>query len=282
MEKIEELKKTASQVRRDIVRMVADIGTGHPGGSLGCTDLMVALYFDVLRHDPKKFDPTGIGEDVFFLSNGHIAPVWYSVLARNGYFDVKELGTLRRIGSRLQGHPTPEKGLPGIRIASGSLGQGLSCAIGNALGKKLKGDDKLVYVLMGDGETQEGQIWEAAMFAAAKQVDNLIGIVDYNGQQIDGCCEKVLSLGDYAAKWRAFGWDVVGVEDGNDMAQLLDALALAGSRTGKGKPVMILMRTQMGYGVDFMSGTNEWHGKAPSQEQKEKALAQLEETLGDY
>lgn len=277
---ITNLEKTASQVRRDIVRMVHACQSGHPGGSLGCADYFVALYFQVLRRK-EGFSIDGIGEDLFFLSNGHISPVFYSVLARSGYFDVAELNTFRQIDSRLQGHPTTHEGLPGIRIASGSLGQGLSVAIGAALAKKLNNDDHLVYVLMGDGEQQEGQIWEAAMFAPHHKVDNLIATIDYNGQQIDGPTENVLSLGDLHAKWEAFGWDVMEM-NGNVMADVIDGLAEAKSRTGKGKPVMILMKTEMGNGVDFMMGTHKWHGVAPNDEQLEQALSQLEETLGDY
>jgi len=277
---ITNLEKTASQVRRDIVRMVHACQSGHPGGSLGCADYFVALYFQVLRRK-EDFSIDGIGEDLFFLSNGHISPVFYSVLARSGYFDVAELNTFRQIDSRLQGHPTTHEGLPGIRIASGSLGQGLSVAIGAALAKKLNNDDHLVYVLMGDGEQQEGQIWEAAMFAPHHKVDNLIATIDYNGQQIDGPTENVLSLGDLHAKWEAFGWDVMEM-NGNVMADVIDGLAEAKSRTGKGKPVMILMKTEMGNGVDFMMGTHKWHGVAPNDEQLEQALSQLEETLGDY
>lgn len=277
---ITNLEKTASQVRRDIVRMVHACQSGHPGGSLGCADYFVALYFQVLRRK-EGFSIDGIGEDLFFLSNGHISPVFYSVLARSGYFDVAELNTFRQIDSRLQGHPTTHEGLPGIRIASGSLGQGLSVAIGAALAKKLNNDGHLVYVLMGDGEQQEGQIWEAAMFAPHHKVDNLIATIDYNGQQIDGPTENVLSLGDLHAKWEAFGWDVMEM-NGNVMADVIDGLAEAKSRTGKGKPVMILMKTEMGNGVDFMMGTHKWHGVAPNDEQLEQALSQLEETLGDY
>lgn len=277
---ITNLEKTASQVRRDIVRMVHACQSGHPGGSLGCADYFVALYFHTLQRK-EGFSIDGIGEDLFFLSNGHISPVFYSVLARSGYFDVAELHTFRQIDSRLQGHPTTHEGLPGIRIASGSLGQGLSVAIGAALAKKLNKDEHLVYVLMGDGEQQEGQIWEAAMFAPHHKVDNLIATIDYNGQQIDGATENVLSLGDLRAKWEAFGWDVMEM-NGNVMADVVDGLAEAKSRTGKGKPVMILMKTEMGNGVDFMMGTHKWHGVAPNDEQLEQALSQLEETLGDY
>ena len=277
----QELERIASQVRRDIVRMVHAVQSGHPGGSLGCTEYFTALYFKVLHHDPKNWSMDGKGQDLFFLSNGHISPVWYSVLARSGYFPVSELATFRKLNSRLQGHPTTHEGLPGVRMASGSLGQGLSVAIGAAMTKKLNGDPSLVYSLHGDGELQEGQIWEAAMFAAGKKVDNLISAVDWNNRQIDGDVSDVMPLGDLKAKWVAFGWDVLEAK-GNDMAQLLTALDDAKSRTGKGKPVMILMRTEMGQGVDFMTGTHKWHGIPPSDEQLSKALAQLEETGGDY
>ncbi|MFO7863408.1 MAG: transketolase [Salinivirgaceae bacterium] len=281
MSKINELQNTATQVRRDIVRMVHGVSSGHPGGSLGCADFLTALYFEILNHNPKKFDMDGAGEDLFFLSNGHISPVWYSVLARSGYFDVQELATFRKINTRLQGHPTPEEKLPGVRIASGSLGQGLSVACGAALTKKLNNDKSIVYSLHGDGELQEGQIWEAAIFAAARKVDNLISTVDYNGQQIDGPVDEVLSLGDLKAKWVAFGWHVLEM-NGNDMESILTVMAEAKAATGKGRPVMVLMKTEMGFGVDFMVGTHEWHGKAPSDEQKDSALSQLQETLGDY
>ena len=285
---IPQLEKICSQVRRDIVRMVHAVQSGHPGGSLGCTEFFTALYFNVLKHDAspleggsRVFDMDGIGQDIFFLSNGHISPVFYSVLARSGYFPVEELKTFRKLDSRLQGHPTTHEGLPGVRMASGSLGQGLSVGIGAALAKKLNGDKQLVYTLHGDGELQEGQIWEAAMFAAAKKVDNLISTIDSNGRQIDGDTDKVLPLGDLDAKWRAFGWDVLHM-NGNDMTDVLRGLAEAKSRTGKGKPVMIIMRTEMGQGVDFMVGSHEWHGIAPNDEQLAKALGQLPETLGDY
>lgn len=275
-----ELERTASQVRRDIVRMVHACQSGHPGGSLGCADLFVALFFEVM--DRKAgFDMDGVGEDLFFLSNGHISPVFYSTLARAGYFEVSELSTFRKINSRLQGHPTTHEGLPGIRMASGSLGQGLSAGIGAALAKKLNQDDKLVYVLMGDGELQEGQVWEAAMFAPHNKVDNLIAIVDYNGQQIDGSTEHVLSLGDLGAKWKAFGWNVMEM-DGNNMQATLDGLAQAKAAAFQGVPTVILMHTEMGNGVDFMMGSHKWHGIAPSDEQLASALTQLEETLGDY
>ncbi len=278
---VQELRSIASQVRRDIVRMVHACQSGHPGGSLGCTDFLVALYFHALRHDAENFTMDGIGEDLFFLSNGHISPVFYSVLARSGYFPLDELKTFRRISSRLQGHPTTHEGLPGVRVASGSLGQGLSVAVGAALAKKLNGDPSLVYSLHGDGELQEGQIWEAAMAAAGKKVDNLISTIDWNGRQIDGDVDDVMPLGDLRAKWAAFGWDVLEM-NGNDMAAVLEGLEQAKGRTGKGKPVMILMRTEMGKGVDFMEGSHAWHGIAPNDAQLEAALKQLPETLGDF
>ncbi|MBN1990014.1 MAG: transketolase [Bacteroidales bacterium] len=281
MADITKLQSIATQVRRDIIRMVHAPASGHPGGSLGCADFFTALYFDVLNHNPAKFTLSGAGQDMFFLSNGHISPAWYSVLARSGYFEVKELGTFRLINSRLQGHPTPAEHLPGIRVASGSLGQGLSVAAGAALAKKLNGDKNLVYTLHGDGELQEGQIWEAVMFAAARKIDNLIATVDFNGKQIDGPTDQVMSLGDLKAKWVAFGWDVVEA-NGNDMAQLLEGFAQAKKLTGNGKPVCILMRTEMGMGVDYMMGTHKWHGKAPNDEEFARAMAQLPETLGDY
>jgi transketolase len=260
--------------------MVHGCQSGHPGGSLGCTDFFTALYFEAMNHDPK-FNMDGIGEDLFFLSNGHISPVFYSTLAHAGYYDKAELATFRKLNTRLQGHPTTHEHLPGVRIASGSLGQGLSVAIGAALAKKLNGDKSLVYTLHGDGELQEGQIWEAAMFAPHNKVDNLISTIDVNGQQIDGPTNLVLSLGDLHAKWVAFGWDVLEMK-GNDMADVVKTLELAKSRTGQGKPIMILMHTEMGYGVDFMAGSHKWHGIAPNDEQLKLALAQLEETLGDY
>lgn len=281
MNTISSLKATASQVRRDILRMVHAVQSGHPGGSLGCTELMVALYFDTLNHDPNNFEMSGQGQDVFLLSNGHISPVWYSVLARSGYFEESELATFRKLDSRLQGHPATIEELPGVRFASGSLGQGLSCAIGMALAKKLDDDENLVYVLMGDGEIQEGQVWEAAMYAGSKNVDNLIAIIDFNRQQIDGPTDKIMPPGNLKAKWEAFGWEVLEM-DGNVLEEVIDTLRLAGSLTGNDKPVMILMKTEMGFGVDFMMGTHKWHGVAPSDEQLEKALAQLEETIGDY
>ncbi|MCJ0742851.1 transketolase [Pedobacter montanisoli] len=277
---ISELENIASQVRRDVLRMVHAVQSGHPGGSLGCADFFTALYFEILNHKPE-FNMDGIGEDLFFLSNGHISPVWYSVLARSGYFEVSELATFRKINSRLQGHPTTHEGLPGIRIASGSLGQGTSVAIGAALAKKLNHDKSLVYVLTGDGELQEGQNWEAFMFAPHHEVDNLILTVDYNGQQIDGPTEKILSLKSLQNKFEAFGWQVISC-DGNNMEEVLKAMHYAKSLTGKGKPIVNLMSTQMGYGVDFMQGSNKWHGAAPNDEQLANALTQLKETLGDY
>ncbi len=277
---IEELERVAKQVRRDIVRMVHGCQSGHPGGSLGCTDFFVALYFKIMRYK-TPFNADGIGEDLFFLSNGHISPVWYSVLARSGFFDVSELSTFRKIDSRLQGHPATEEGLPGIRVASGSLGQGLSVAIGAAQAKKLNRDDRFVYCLMGDGELQEGQIWEAAMYAGNNEVDNLIATVDYNGQQIDGPVDEINSLRDLKAKWESFGWMVVESQ-GNDMKEVVRILQHAQSLTGKGKPIVNLMRTNMGHGVDFMMGSHKWHGVAPNDEQLADALGQLQETLGDY
>lgn len=274
------LTQIASQVRRDILRMVHACQSGHPGGSLGCADFLVALYFDTLNHH-TNFSMDGKNEDLFFLSNGHISPVFYSVLARSGYFDIKELATFRKLNTRLQGHPTTHEHLPGVRVASGSLGQGLSVAIGAALTKKLNKDTSLVYSLHGDGELQEGQIWEAAMYAPYHKVDNLIATVDVNGQQIDGSTEQVLSLGNLRAKWEAFGWEVLSM-DGNNMADVQRGLAEAKSKTGKGKPVLILMKTEMGNGVDFMMYSHKWHGIAPSDEQLAAALGQLEETLGDY
>ena len=278
---INKLEQIASQVRRDIVRMVHACQSGHPGGSLGCTDYFVALYFYAMKHD-TSFNMDGIGEDLFFLSNGHISPVFYSTLARAGYFPASELRTFRKIDSRLQGHPTTHEGLPGIRIASGSLGQGLSVAIGAAQAKKLNKDNSFVYVLMGDGELQEGQVWEAAMYAPHNKMDNIIAAVDYNGAQIDGSTDQVLSLGNLRAKWEAFGWDVLDVERGNDMASLINALDEAKSRAGNGKPIMLLLHTEMGNGVDFMMGSHKWHGVAPNDEQLASALAQNAETLGDY
>ena len=277
---VNELKKIASQARRDIVRMVHAAQSGHPGGSLGCTEFFVTLYFQILNHDPA-FNPDGIGENIFFLSNGHVSPIWYSVLARSGYFDIDELKTFRKIDSRLQGHPATAEGLPGVRIASGSLGQGLSAAIGAAQAKKLNGDTNLVYVLMGDGEQQEGQVWEASMYAAHNKVDNIIATIDLNGQQIDGPVDEINSLKDIKAKWAAFGWEVLTC-NGNDIEDLINTLGEAKSKTGNGKPVINIMTTNMGKGVDFMEGTHKWHGIPPNDEQLESALAQLEETIGDY
>ena len=279
--KIEQLEGVASQVRRDIVRMVHAVNSGHPGGSLGCTDFVTALYFDIMEHDPASFKMDGKGEDMFFLSNGHISPMWYSILAHNGYFEVKELSTFRKLNTRLQGHPATEEGLPGIRIASGSLGQGLSVGVGAAIAKKMDGDDHLVYTLHGDGELQEGQIWEAAMFAAANNVDNLIMTIDYNGRQIDGNVDDVLSLGNLRNKMEAFGWIVVEM-DGNNMQAVVSGVNEAKKECGNGKPVCIIMKTEMGYGVDYMMGSHKWHGVAPNDEQLANALTQLEETLGDY
>ncbi|MEP0986441.1 transketolase [Ekhidna sp.] len=277
---LENLQNICSQVRRDIVRMVHAVNSGHPGGSLGCTEYFVALYNHIMKYD-ASFNMEGNNEDVFFLSNGHISPVFYSTLARAGFFEVAELATFRKIGSRLQGHPATEEGLPGIRIASGSLGQGLSAAVGVALAKKLNGDDRHVFVLMGDGEQQEGQVWEAAMFAAHNKVDNLIATIDYNGQQIDGPLTEVNDVGDLKAKYESFGWHVLAC-NGNNMEELIQTLEEARSKSNAGKPVMILMTTEMGKGVDFMEGTHKWHGVAPNDEQLVDALSQLEETLGDY
>ena len=271
-----------SQIRRDILRMVHKPQSGHPGGSMGCTEFFTALYFDVMRHNPAAFRMDGHGEDLFFLSNGHISPVFYSTLARSGYFPVAELSTFRLINSRLQGHPTTHDGLPGVRIASGSLGQGLSVAVGAAQAKKLHGDPHLVFTLHGDGELQEGQIWEAALYAGAKKVDNLITTVDANGQQIDGSTDEVLPMGDLGAKFSAFGWDVLHLEQGNDLHAVQAALRQAITRTGKGKPVALIMKTAMGHGVDFMAGTHKWHGIAPNDDELARALAQCPETLGDY
>lgn len=277
---IDKLNKIAAQVRRDIVRMVHGCQSGHPGGSLGCADYFVALYFHALKHN-TQFNMDGRDEDLFFLSNGHISPVWYSVLARSGYFEISELATFRKLNSRLQGHPTTHEQLPGVRVASGSLGQGMSVAIGAALAKKLNNDGRLVYSLHGDGELQEGQTWEAAMYASHNKVDNIISAIDVNGQQIDGSTENVLSLGNLRAKWEAFGWEVLEM-NGNDMTDVIRGLDLAISKTGKGRPIMILMQTMMGNGIDFMMHSHKWHGVAPNDEQLTLALAQVEETLGDY
>lgn len=287
--KLSELQATAAQVRRDIVRMVHSAQSGHPGGSLGCADLVTALYFHEMTINEKKgadgfleFSRAGEGEDLFFLSNGHISPLFYSVLARRGYFDIKEMSTFRKIDSRLQGHPATHEHLPGIRIASGSLGQGLSVANGAAYAKKLRKEDTTVYVLMGDGEQQEGQIWEAAQFAPHYNLDNLVAIVDWNLQQIDGSTIKVMNNRDLKAKYAAFGWATIELKDGNDMQQVLDALAEAKALKGKGQPIVIMMKTEMGAGVDFMMHTHKWHGTAPNDEQLAKALDQLPVTLGDY
>jgi transketolase len=283
MADIAKLTETCTQVRRDIIRMVYNCQSGHPGGSLGCTEFFVALYFDIMKHKPKPFKMEGHGQDMFFLSNGHISPVFYSALARSGYFEPKELATFRKINSRVQGHPATHEGLPGIRIASGSLGQGISVAIGVAMAKRMNKDKRFVYVLTGDGELNEGQCWEAIMSAAHHKMDNLIVSVDWNGQQIDGSTDEVMTLGNLPAKWKAFGWEVLINEKGNDIASVLEFLKKAKRKSGKGKPVVILMKTEMGYGIDFMQGTHKWHGKAPNAEQYEKAMAQLPVTsLGDY
>ena len=281
MPNTEELQKLTTQVRRDILRMVHKVNSGHPGGSLGCTEFFVTLYKSILVRK-EGFDMDGIGEDLFFLSNGHISPVFYSVLARVGYFSVEELSTFRLINSRLQGHPTTHEGLPGVRIASGSLGQGMSVALGAAQAKKLNGDNHLVYSLHGDGELQEGQNWEAIMYASAKKVDNLISTVDLNGQQIDGSTDDVLPMGSIKAKFEAFGWTVLEIEEGNNIDAIIKGMAEAKAATGKGKPVCVLLKTVMGHGVDFMMHTHAWHGKAPNDEQLAIGLAQNPETLGDY
>ncbi len=281
MPKTKQLEDFATQVRRDILRQVHKVNSGHPGGSLGCTEFFVALYQEILERK-DGFDMDGIGEDMFFLSNGHISPVFYSVLARSGYFPVEELNTFRLINSRLQGHPTTHEGLPGVRIASGSLGQGMSVALGAAQAKKLNNDDHLIYSLHGDGELQEGQNWEAIMYAAGKKVDNIIATIDLNGQQIDGSTDDVLAMGSLKAKFEAFGWDVMEIKEGNSITAVIEGLKEAKSRTGKGKPVCILMHTIMGHGVDFMMHTHAWHGKAPNDEQLEIGLSQNPETLGDY
>ena len=281
-EEIKKLEEVASQVRRDIVRMVHGVGNGHPGGALGCADYFVALYFHFMKHDPKNFTMDAKGEDLCFLSNGHISAVWYSTLARAGYFDIKELATHRKIDSRLQGHPTPHEGLEGIRMASGSLGQGLSNAVGAAQTKKLNQDSGVTYILMGDGEQQEGQVWEAAMYAAHHKVDNLIATIDYNGAQIDGPVDDVMGLLDLKAKYESFGWTVLSLKEGNDMGKIVETYEEANKLVGQGKPIMVLMEAEMGYPIDFMVGTHKWHGVAPNDEQKDSALAQLQETLGDY
>ncbi|HEX6180756.1 MAG TPA: transketolase [Chitinophagaceae bacterium] len=277
---LQELKRTATQIRRDILRMVHGANSGHPGGSLGCTEFFTALYFRIMDHDPA-FNMDGINEDLFFLSNGHISPVFYSTLARSGYFDIKELGSFRKIDSRLQGHPATHEHLPGIRVASGSLGQGMSVAIGAALAKKLNKDNHTVFSLHGDGELQEGQIWEAVMFAVHNKVDNFIATIDFNGQQIDGPTDKVLAMGDLRAKFEVFGWTTLEM-NGNNMDEVVSTIEKAKTLTGKGKPVAIIMHTIMSKGVDFMENDHNWHGVAPNDEQLQKALAQLPETLGDY
>jgi len=278
---ITNLNAIASQVRRDILRMVSIAGSGHPGGSLGCTDFLTALFFGELKHDPEKWTRNGIGYDMFFLSAGHLAPALYSLLARSGYFPIKEMAELRKLGSRLQGHPSVERGLPGIHVASGSLGQGLSVACGAAIAKRLRNEENFVYVLTGDGECEEGQIWEAALFAAQKKLDRLIAMTDWNGQQIDGPVDSILSLGNLKAKWDAFGWDCK-IVDGHNMEEILNAFEWAKGLAGNGRPKILLMKTVMGKGVDFMEGTHLWHGKAPNAEQTERALSQLKETLGDF
>ena len=282
MNNTEDLKNLCVQVRRDIVRMVHAVNSGHPGGSLGCVEYMIALYKSILKHEPNNFNMNGVNEDLFFLSNGHISPVFYSVLARIGYFPVEELITFRKLNSRLQGHPTTHEGLPGVRIASGSLGQGMSVSIGAALAKKLNNDKGVIFSLHGDGELQEGQIWEAAIYAAANCVDNYIATIDYNGRQIDGDVENVLSLGNLKSKFEAFGWTVFENEYGNDIEQVIATLTLAKSFLGKGKPIVIIMKTEMGMGVDYMMGTHKWHGSAPNDEQLVSALAQLPSSLKDY
>jgi transketolase len=276
------IEKIPSQIRRDILRMVHAVQSGHPGGSLGCTEFFVALYFKILNHDKESFNMNGQNEDIFFLSNGHISPVFYSVLARAGYFSINELSTFRKLNSRLQGHPTTHEGLPGVRVASGSLGQGLSVALGAAEAKKLSNDNNLVFSLHGDGELQEGQIWEAALYAGSKNIDNIIATIDANGQQIDGSTNDVMPMGDIGLKFISFGWEVLKIDNGNNLSEVIEGLNTAINLSGKGKPVCIIMQTEMGAGVDFMTGTHKWHGIAPSDEQLEKALSQLPETLGDY
>lgn len=281
MANTEKLQQISTQVRRDIIRMVTNAKSGHPGGSMSSADFLTALYFEVMNHNPETWTRSGKGQDMFILSAGHLTPVFYSLLSRSGYFPTSELATFRLYGTRLQGHPCVETGLPGVFQASGSLGQGLSAAIGLAIGKKMDNEAEKVYVMMGDGECEEGQVWEAAMFAAHHKVDNLIAMVDWNGQQIDGRIDDVAGVGDLEVKFKAFGWETV-VADGHDFDAILDAYAKAQAATGNGKPVIILFRSDMGHGVDFMAGTCEWHGKPTSPEQCEKALAQLEETLGDF
>jgi transketolase len=283
MQTVSELTTLCTQVRRDIVRMVFNCQSGHPGGSLGCVEYFVALYGSIMKYNAKRFKMDGKNEDMFFLSNGHISPVWYSTMAHSGYFEPKELNTFRKLNTRLQGHPATHEGLPGVRVASGSLGMGISVAIGAALAKRLNGDKRTVFCLTGDGELQEGQIWEAVLFAAHNKVDNLIVTVDWNGQQIDGSNDEVLTLGNLPAKWKAFGWDTMILEEGNNLEQMIATIKKAKRRTGKGKPVVILMRTAMGKGVDYMEGTHKWHGKAPNQEQLDSALKQLPATpYGDF
>lgn len=281
MATISELKNIAAQVRRDIIRMTNAAQSGHPGGSLGCADFLTALYFEIMDIDPQQFTKEGKGEDMFFISNGHLTPVLYSVMAHRGYFPVAELATFRKFGTRLQGHPTPAENIPGIRIASGSLGQGLSVSIGAAMAKKLNGDNHIVYALTGDGELQEGQVWEAIMFAGAKGVDNLIATVDFNGKQIDGPTDEVCSLKDLSAKFEAFNWKVVSM-DGNKMEEVVEGLKKAQNELHQGRPVVVIMKTEMGMGVDFMMGTHKWHGTPPNDEQAATALSQLPETLGDF
>lgn len=281
MENIEKLTQTASQIRRDIVRMVSMAASGHPGGSLGSTDVLTALFFNVMKHNPTQWKRSGENSDMFILSAGHLSPVYYSVLARSGYFEISELGTFRKFGSMLQGHPSVEWNVPGVHISTGSLGQGLSVSVGAALAKKLNKDNHFVYTLIGDGESEEGQIWEAALFAAHKKADNLIAITDHNGQQIDGPVKEILNLENLRDKWEAFGWECF-MADGHNFEEILDVFAKAKNSCGNGKPKMILMKTDMGKGVDFMEGTHHWHGKAPNKEQTEKALSQLKETLGDF
>ena len=281
MSSIQELQNISTQIRRDVIRMTCSAASGHPGGSLGCADFFAALYFSVIKLDAANFSIDGKGEALFFLSNGHISPVWYSTLARYGFFSIGELSQFRKINSRLQGHPTPHEGLPGIRMASGSLGQGLSVSIGAALSKKLNGDASLVYCLTGDGELQEGQNWEALMYASAKKVDNLIAVIDFNGKQIDGDTSTVLDFGNLKEKLIAFGWITLEM-DGNEMADILKVMEEAKAMTGKGRPIVIMMRTHMGYGVDFMLDNHEWHGVPPTPAQADAALMQLLETLGDY
>ena len=276
------IEKIPPQIRRDILRMVHAVQSGHPGGSLGCTEFFVALYFEILNHNKESFNMRGQNEDIFFLSNGHISPVFYSVLARSGYFSIDELSTFRKLNSRLQGHPTTHEGLPGVRIASGSLGQGLSVALGAAQAKKLSNDDKLVFSLHGDGELQEGQIWEAALYAGSKRIDNIIATVDANGQQIDGSTNDVMPMGDIGSKFISFGWQVLKIDHGNNLSEVIKGLNTAINLSRKGKPVCIIMQTEMGAGVDFMTGSHKWHGIAPNDEELENALSQLPETLGDY